>query len=213
MRVMTARDSEGAIFDHVVSTVPALRLAELTREKDAALANTLGSIPFGTMVTVNVHFATPVLPFDAFGFLVPTTERDSDILGVVFDSAVFPEHSQGTGTRLTVMLGGHAFARVFGDRDVQDVATKASLEALRRLGITASPIHTHVKEWPQCMPQYVRGHSARCQELEAHVAGLWHGRLHLAGNSFYGAGVNDTVFRSNMVADHILQQLANSTRS
>jgi oxygen-dependent protoporphyrinogen oxidase len=205
VRVTTAHDSEGAVFDHVVSTIPAWRLAELTRKDDAALATTLDRIPFGNMVTVNVHYATPVLPFDAFGFLVPTTERNADILGVVFDSAVFPEQSQGPGTRLTVMLGGHAFARVFGDKSVPETATAASLDALRRLGITASPIHTYVKHWPRCMPQYVCGHPALCRELETHVAGAWHGRLHLAGNSFYGAGVNDTVVRSNSVADLILR--------
>ena len=59
------------------------------------------------MHVVNVIYDGHVLPANGFGYLVPAQEP-SDILGVVFDSCVFP--TEVPTTRLTVMLGGSRYS-------------------------------------------------------------------------------------------------------
>ena len=47
----------------------------------------------------------------AFGFLVPSSEENVPILGVIYDTCSFP---QGDKTIFTVMMGGAWFDQLFG---------------------------------------------------------------------------------------------------
>ncbi len=87
-------------------------------------------------------------------------------------------------------------------------AELARMAMQQRLGVAAAPEHTHVMRWPRVMPQYRPGHLAAVAAAEARAASHWHGRLHLGGNSYYGAGVNDTVLRSHVLAARILAAAA-----
>jgi protoporphyrinogen oxidase len=61
----------------------------------------------------------------------------------------------------------------------------------------------HTTLWPRVMPQYTVGHLSTVGEAESFIRTGWEGRLHLGGNSYFGAGVNDTVLRSFVLADAI----------
>ena len=210
MRVHLA---DGSILEasHVVSGVPAPRLAAAVAG-DGPLAKLLGGIPMASMVVVNAVYEQSVLPFPGFGYLVPTTEPDNNVLGVVFDSAVFPELNppdQPNMTRVTVMSGGYAFDRLYGGLAPAEQHARAeqlSLDALRtQLGVTARPQLTNVVFWRDTMPQYRVGHAGLCAAIEQQLAAApWHGRLHVTGNSYYGAGVNDTVHHAVAVANRLL---------
>ncbi len=79
-----------------------------------------------------------------------------------------------------------------------------------RLGITAvQPSLCKATLWPRVMPQYLAGHLATVRSAETRLDATWHGRLLLGGNSYYGAGVNDTVLRSHTLAARILGFAAN----
>ena len=72
----------------------------------------LESIPYVDVAVINVMFkGTHFINEPAFGFLVPSTESNVPILGVIYDTCSFP---QGDNTILTVMMGGAWFEQLFG---------------------------------------------------------------------------------------------------
>lgn len=76
----------------IISSLPAKNLAELVREQHPTLSAELEVISTVTVAVVNFEFQGDVLPLQAFGFLVPPKEN-LPLLGVIFDSCVFPQKS------------------------------------------------------------------------------------------------------------------------
>jgi protoporphyrinogen/coproporphyrinogen III oxidase len=168
-------------FDRIVLACGANRSAPLVAPLEPQLGELLDSIPYtGSSVWTFGYLRQDVAhPLDAFGFLVPEPERRSIMactwlqtkwLGrVPEDKAVF---------------------RCFStDPDASRNAVESELQRL--MDITAEPIFAVNHRWPDSMPQYTVGHSARVAGIEAHVAGI--PGLHLAGNAYGGIGIPDCV--------------------
>ncbi|KAK2575775.1 hypothetical protein KPH14_007160 [Odynerus spinipes] len=126
---------------HVISGLPAKTLAKLLEEQHPELAAQLNKIPMVTVAVVNLQFPDKILPIEAFGFLVPPKEN-KPILGVIFDSCVFPQDSS---TVLTVMMGGAWFEQYFGknpsNEHLLDIAIK---EVKNILNVKKDPIAYNV---------------------------------------------------------------------
>jgi oxygen-dependent protoporphyrinogen oxidase len=87
------------------------------------------ALPKRSIWVVNLAFQGDVLLKKGFGYLIPSQEKES-VLGVVFDSVIFPEQNRGNETRLTAMI-----------REEEREPLKAALSALRRhLRIEEEPI-------------------------------------------------------------------------
>ena len=71
----------------------------------------------------------------------------------------------------------------------------------RLLGITAAPVDLLVQRWPRAMPQYVVGHAARLDALDAAVATL--PGIALAGAAYRGIGLAGCVAQASSTADRI----------
>ena len=96
-------------YSHVISTLYARSTNFLLPE--ASRIPALAAVDTVTVLVVNLYFANPkLLPLDGFGYLLPKSLPESanphKALGVIFDSCATPQPSE-TGTKLTVMLGGH----------------------------------------------------------------------------------------------------------
>lgn len=76
----------------VISSLCAKDLAELVHDQHPTLSAELKAIPTVTVGVVNLQFQGDVLPLQAFGFLIPPKEN-LPLLGVIFDSCVFPQES------------------------------------------------------------------------------------------------------------------------
>lgn len=79
-------------FERVISGLSASRLGRILETQHPELSRELSEIPAVTVAVINFEFPGKVLPKEAFGFLVPPMER-IPILGVIFDSCVFPQKS------------------------------------------------------------------------------------------------------------------------
>lgn len=98
--------------------------------------------PKQSIWVVNLAFKGPVLPKKGFGYLVPSEEKEA-ILGVIFDSCIFPE--EGQNTLLTVMV-----------RPEEKAPLPKALDALaRHLGIHAPPIHASHYLAQDAIPQHL----------------------------------------------------------
>lgn len=178
-------------FDAVIVTVPSYAAATMLRALDGELSTLLERIAFAPMRVLGLAFRVqdvPV-PLDGFGFLAARGEGVR-ILGALYTSTMYPEQAPAETAYVRVFMGGAADADVMALGE--DAARQIALRDLQTtLGITAAPIAHQEALWPKAIPQYGRHHAALVEQIDARVKG--HRRLVLAGNSYRGLGVGDTV--------------------
>ena len=81
-------------------------------DKTKEINTLLNSIPYVDVAVINFMFeGKHLINEPAFGFLVPSSEENVPILGVIYDTCSFP---QGDKTIFTVMMGGAWFDQLFG---------------------------------------------------------------------------------------------------
>ena len=98
------------------------------------------------------------------------------------------------------MPEGKAVLRCFStDEDVTEQDVRDDLKRL--MGITAEPLFAIRHQWPESMPQYTVGHTARVTEIETRAAAI--PGLYLAGNAYHGIGIPDCVRSAKLTADKI----------
>jgi oxygen-dependent protoporphyrinogen oxidase len=178
-------------FDRVVLCCGANHAAPLVAPVDARAAELLGSIPHsGSAIwTFGYRLADVPRPLDAFGFLVPSPER-SAIMACTWLNTKW----------LGRVPEGKAVLRCFStDEDVTEQDVRDDLKRL--MGITAEPLFALRHQWPESMPQYTVGHTARVTEIETRAAAI--PGLYLAGNAYHGIGIPDCVRSAKLTADKI----------
>ena len=101
------------------------------------------------------------------------------------------------------------FAGRFGGRDVTRDSDEELVELarheLRLLEIGAAPRLTRVHRWPRGMPQYVLGHPARLERIDAALA--HHSGLALAGAAYRGVGIPDCIHSGEEAARSLAESL------
>lgn len=167
-------------FDHVISTLPAYRLASILPK--STLAELLNAIPFATLGVVHLGYRDAVNPYQGFGYLVPSQEKEA-VLGTVFDSSAFPQQNQALKTRLTVMIGGS-----HSDPELKSLAIKA---AKQHLGITALPDVIESFTAKRAIPQYPVGFPQILDQIQEAKKEFPH--LSLLGTSFSGVSINQCI--------------------
>lgn len=182
-------NSDTQPFDHVISSLPAQKLASLVEKQHPELADNLKKIPTVDVAVVNLYYQDNQNIKDAFGFLVPPSEN-LPILGVIFDSCCFPKNS---GTCLTVMMGGHWFEKHFGKHPKEDLLLNIAKQQIKNImNIYDEPQMTKLSILRQCIPQYKIGHFDVVNNIKQYIE---RNRLPLSicGSSYYGVGVNDVI--------------------
>ncbi|KMQ97507.1 protoporphyrinogen oxidase [Lasius niger] len=185
----------------VISSLPAKNLAELVREQHPTLSAELEAIPTVTVGVVNFEFQGDVLPLQAFGFLVPPKEN-LPLLGVIFDSCVFPQKSS---TVLTVMMGGAWFEKYFGANPSEDYLLTTAIDHTKDiLRIEEEPVAHNVAVLKDCIPQHVVGHTQRVKRIHEYIS-AHHIPLGLCGSSYQGVGLNDVILSAKQAVCDIVQ--------
>jgi len=178
-------------FDHVVLACGANRAAPLIAPTSPRLGELLASIPYtsNSIWTFGYRRSDIPHPLDAFGFLVPRPERRA-IMACTW-----------LGTKwLGRVPDDKAVFRCFStDPDVSRDAALADLNHL--MDITAEPIFALNNRWPDSMPQYSVGHTARVAEIDARAAAI--PGFSLIGNAFHGIGIPDCVRSAQKAAERI----------
>jgi len=100
---------------------------------------------------------------DGFGALLPSCERRS-LLGVLFNSTLFPGRAPHGHVALTVMLGGTRSPELAQlPIDKQIALVQKELRSL--LGVREEPVFTSRTHWPQAIPQYLLNQDEHLQVL------------------------------------------------
>lgn len=191
-------------FDAVIVATAAYVAADLLAQA-SELAGELGSIPHSSSVTVALGYDRAVresLP-PGFGFLVPRTENRR-VLAATFVHNKFPGRVPEDRALIRCFLGGSRDQKSLVATD--DEIVKTAREELQEiLGITAKPRFVIVRKWPKAMAQYVVGHGAKRERLEAILTSMR--GLALAGNAYSGIGVPDCIRTGAEAADKVLTDL------
>lgn len=158
--------------DHIISTLPGYALAKI-------IPGFKDWLSYVTLSVVNLGWREDVLPKRGFGFLVPEKEK-GDILGMTWDSDIFPVQNLGTQTRLCVMISGeHSKERL------KKIALK---NVAHYLDIHKPPEALLTYTAHRAIPQYPLGHFRQLEMLPKHIS--------ILGNSFYGVSINECIRQS-----------------
>ncbi|MCB1110040.1 MAG: protoporphyrinogen oxidase [Chlamydiia bacterium] len=136
------------------------------------------ALPSASLTVVHLAFEKGVQVPHGFGYLVPTKEEE-DVLGVVFDSEIFPQQSRHKEMRLTVML------RQGGEEEALSVVR-------RHLGIDQPPAMVHSTVYLDAIPQYGVDHLKRVAAFEAYLE-KHYPQVTCIGNYLKGVSLNACV--------------------
>lgn len=198
-KVVCKYGNNEAVYDRIVSALPAHRLAPLLSHQHPFLSKNLSAIPTVDVAVVNLAFKGNVNKEIAFGFLT-SPAAELPVLGVIFDSDCF---NYKDWTVLTVMMGGKWFHKYFGLTVTDEHLLKTALESVSKiLNIKDKPVYHHVSVLKNCIPQYVVGHYERVDKIFQYIQNKKL-PLSLVGSSYSGVGINDVIMSSKMAISQI----------
>jgi oxygen-dependent protoporphyrinogen oxidase len=190
--------------DSIILATPSEIASAIIRDIAPESGEILAQIPYSPMTVVGLGYHIPDLerPPNGFGYLIPAVEGRR-ILGVLWDSSIFPGYRSGEENFLIrAMLGG---AR---DHETPFLPDGELLDLVREelsltMGLTAAPTYTTIIRWRKAIPLYTVGHLDRLREAEVRLPK----RIVLAGNAYRGVGINDCVRESEIAAKKALDAL------
>jgi oxygen-dependent protoporphyrinogen oxidase len=188
--------------DRVVLASQAYQAGALLGSVDAALASLLNAVPYSNSITISLGYDRAGFrhPLNGFGFLIPKKERKLMVactwVGTKFSHRV-PEDK----AVLRCFAGGEN-AGVLSLSD-EELAAGVRSELRDIMGVTETPVFTHIARWPRSMAQYTVGHADRVEEIESRVAQI--PGLHLAGNAYHGIGIPDCIRMGKEAAEAIVR--------
>lgn len=199
-------DDGGALAaDAVVVATPAYDTGALLGPLDAELADLAYGIPYvpAAVVCLGYPVADVPHPLDGFGFLIPRAEGRK-ILGSRWDSSTFSRRAPDGSALLTQIVGGARNPELLGLTD-DELLNLVGDEMRVTMGIQAPPAYAKVVRWRRAIPQYLVGHGERLRRIEGRVAEL--GAVFLAGNAYFGIGINDCTAHAGVVAPRVVTAL------
>lgn len=198
-RINSANGQHSA--SHVVLALPAYAVAELLGHSIPALASELSGIPYSSamLVTLVYRKAEPRIP-DGFGFLVPCRERQT-ISACTLVGTKWPSRIPADLLALRAFIVDPEAPKLLSASN-DELVDLVRADFDRLMHVTADPLFSAVQRWPNSMPQYVVGHSAR-QKRIAGLLSQFPG-LHLTGNAYEGVGIPDCVRLAKRTAEAIL---------
>lgn len=197
----------GESFDSVVISTPAWVAADLLRERDAHLADTLASVNYPQVAVAVTGFRSENIgkKLDGFGFLIPSKEK-RPILGTLFHSAVFPERSPEGYQLLMTFIGGVRAGNRLDEMTDDDVRSLVTEQLSELVSVSGEPDMFHLKRWKRAIPQYRVGYeqvTAECAGFEKANPGLY-----LCSNFYRGISMSDCVKNAFQTAEDVTKYLS-----
>ena len=189
-----------ADVDRVVACAPSFAAAEMLRSLDAELATLLARIEYTPIAVVGFGYRSWPAPLDGFGLLT-TSDARVPILGVLWDSSIFPDRAPAGAGSLRVLIGGQRAPQLVGQDDTALLETaRAGLRVTMQLD--RDPDVTFVKRWPRGIPSYGPGHLRTVDAIFTRAAQI--PGLYLNGNAYRGIAMNDCARESRELAHNWL---------
>ena len=192
---------ESIAADAVVLATPAYATAGLLADLAPEAATVLAEIPYVDVATIWLSYPRSAMgrDLDGTGFLVPPQEGKLTV-GCTWSSAKWPHLADDELVLIRAMVGRRGDRRWL-DMDDDTLVQRVHEELVEAMGLTAGPDHHSIQRWPLAMPQYLVGHQARLDALDAatrHLPGLY-----LTGAAFRGVGIASCVADAERTAQDV----------
>jgi oxygen-dependent protoporphyrinogen oxidase len=178
--------------------------AKILESLDPELSGELSKIEFASSAIVILVYDKEDIrnKINGFGFVVPVKENLNTI-ACSFSSEKFEGRAPSDTVLLRCFVGG-ALNQDFLNNDDQQIIGTVRDELKKILNIKSEPHLTHLKRYPNSMPQYNVGHS----EILSNIGKLMskHQNLELAGNSYEGVGIPDCINSGEKAAENIVNR-------
>ena len=185
---VTTAEGEAKPADAVILATPAHATAEILACLAPGIADELREMPYVSSATVTLAYRREDVPTSpgGFGTVIPKGEARR-IKAFTWVTTKFFERAPAD----TVLM--RCFVRVpFGERvPSQDELKRIAARELADILGLPEPLWARAYRWERAMPQYVVGHGARVERVEAALAEL--PGVVLAGGAYHGSGIPDTV--------------------
>jgi oxygen-dependent protoporphyrinogen oxidase len=171
----------------------------MVRGLDPELSKRLGAIQHSPIAVVGFGYRRAPRELDGFGLLT-TTSAKQPVLGVLWDSSIFPDRAPAGGAALRAMLGGQRSPELVDQDDAGLIAcTRAGIR--NTMGVDCDPDVTYIRRWPRGIPSYTPGHVDRVEAIFDQL-GRWPG-LHVNCNAYRGIAMNDCSRNARELAERI----------
>ena len=191
--------------DAVVLATPAFVTAQLVADAAPEAAAILAEARYADVATIWLAYPRSAVqrPLDGTGFLVPP-EEGKLLVGCTWSSAKWPHLAGGDMVLIRCMVGRHGDRR-WVSMDDDTLAGRVHDELVEAMGLTSGPVNQSIKRWPQALPQYLVGHQARLDAVDAALRHL--PRLYLTGAAYRGVGLASCVADAERIATEVAQDL------
>jgi oxygen-dependent protoporphyrinogen oxidase len=187
--------------DRVVICATSYAAAGMVQPLDAELARRLEAIDYSPIAVVGFGYRSLPDPLDGFGLLTTSSAR-LPILGVLWDSSIFPDRAPPGCKSIRILLGGQRSPELVSQDDAGLIRTaRAGLEM--SMGLTQDADVTFVKRWDRGIPSYAPGHIAKVNAIFERVDAI--PGLYLNCNAYRGIAMNDCARNSRELAARITQ--------
>ncbi len=153
----------GETFDAVVSTIPVPEWAALGEGVYPRI-----NLDYATVAVVHLSYPKEAVRTrtDGFGMLIPSVEKRR-ILGLLFDSSLFPGRAPDGEHLFTIFMGGQRNQWIKGE-SVEGLLSIAHEETADLMGIESQikPALRHLHIWEHAIPQYGFQYADFLQQLE-----------------------------------------------
>ncbi len=191
----------------LVLATPAHVAGDLLHPLRPTAAELIKGIKSSSLVVLNLAYPARNIghPMSGYGFLVPASEKDTPVMGVLWADSAFPHHGK-TGDRIVrVFLGGPRDPEAV-DRSEPELLEIATNALQNLLDISGEPSLVDVCRWKSSIPQYYVGHTERVDRVLEDVGRL--PNVHLVGNYLRGVSINDCVGQATRKADEIARSVS-----
>jgi oxygen-dependent protoporphyrinogen oxidase len=195
---------ETLTVDGVIIATPAniaARLLDTIAPQSSAALTTIRYEGIGSMSLAYRKSDVP-RALDAYGVVIPRSEGRS-IDGMQWSSAKWPQRAPDDTALIRVFFGGPHTRQML---TIEDRLLRRTVRAEIRdlLGIVADPLFTTLHRWHYAYPQYDVGHRERVQQaFDRLPAGV-----QLAGNSYKGVGIPNTIQTAQEATEKLVQVLS-----
>eukprot|EP00924_Labyrinthula_sp_SR-Ha-C_P000406 snap_masked-scaffold_25-processed-gene-5.34-mRNA-1 protein AED:1.00 eAED:1.00 QI:0/-1/0/0/-1/1/1/0/466 len=201
-KISLSTKSSSNSFDKVYSCIDVPALADLFPTVDS-LQTLSSKLKFSSVAVINLLFSedSPVkktLP-PGFGHLVPSLSRKDNVLGVLYDSNVFPGQFPRNSAALTVMIGGPDHEKLMEETDEYfiDISLKAIKKQVLESKVEINPEATLVTRNINAIPQYFVGYEKQKNKVVEEMNQKYP-QVVLLGNNFDGVGIASCIEKATL---------------
>lgn len=191
--------------DSLIMTTSARVSAQLLAHVASQSAQNLATIRYAGIASMSLLFDKADVPItlDAYGVVIPSSAGRM-IDGMQWSNIKWAKRAPENKALIRVFFGGPHTREILDKSDSELLAIiREELRAI--LGITAKPQLIKLGKWQNAYPQYDLEHIERIITIVNNLPDT----IVLAGNTYYGVGIPDTIKSAKMAVDKLVQQAKN----